>query len=136
MLISCKDYFQYLFVGDNFEVASNVPIAHNAPISCMTYSSLFKMVTIIIIMSRRIEFMQICLCYKVITCCDDSSITFWNLLKGSKFLKVANAHEKEEISACCLDNAEKTLYTAARDGSIKVIKQSIMKVEKITHNKI
>lgn len=67
---------------------------------------------------------------KVITCCDDSSITFWNLLKGSKFLKVANAHDKEEISACCLDNAEKTLYTAARDGSIKVIKQSINKSRK------
>lgn len=44
MVVSCKDYFQFLSIGDNFKIASNVPITHNSPINCIAYSSLFKMV--------------------------------------------------------------------------------------------
>lgn len=45
---------------------------------------------------------------------------FWNIESGSKYVKIAKAHDSEEISTCCLDNAEKTLFTGGRDGTIKV----------------
>lgn len=43
---------------------------------------------------------------------------FLNLLNGKKF-SIPNAHDKEEITYCILDQAQRTLFTGAKDGTIK-----------------
>lgn len=56
----------------------------------------------------------------IITCAEDSTITFWNLLNGRKLFTIANAHDKEEITQCVLDHSERILFTGAINGKIKV----------------
>lgn len=99
MIVTCKDYIAQLIIGENIKIASSVPLSCSSGINCMTYSSVFRM---------------------IITCAEDSTITFWNLLNGRKLFTVTNAHDKEEITQCALDDSDRVLFTGAIDGKIKV----------------
>ncbi|CAF1039524.1 unnamed protein product, partial [Brachionus calyciflorus] len=99
LVITCKDYIAHLVLGENYRLASSVPLTANCAITCMAYSSLFKI---------------------IITCAEDSTITFWNLLNGAKLFTIPNAHDKEEITECTLDRLERNLFTGALSGTIKV----------------
>lgn len=39
---------------------------------------------------------------------------------GSEILKIKNAHGNEEITALNMDDTQRRLFSAARDGSVKV----------------
>ena len=56
----------------------------------------------------------------IITCCEDSTITFWNLVNGRKIFTITNAHDKEEVTKCVLNNSGRILFTGAINGKIKV----------------
>lgn len=102
LVITCKDYIAHLIIGENLRISSSVPLSASCPITCMAYSALFKM---------------------IITCTEDSTITFWNLLNGKKLFTVPNAHENEEITVCALDRSERNFFTGASNGIIKVWKK-------------
>lgn len=57
---------------------------------------------------------------QVITGCEGSVISFWDLLSGRKAQQLAQAHNYEEISCMAMDASEKRLMTGARNGSIHV----------------
>ena len=76
-----------------------VPVTHENPITSMVYSNKFQ---------------------TVVTCTENSEIICWNLLTGKKLITIKNAHENEEITYSCTDKSQRRLFTAARDGTIKV----------------
>ena len=100
LLITCCDYIGVLPIGQNLQLVKQVPVSHNSPISSMAYSDYFRI---------------------VITCTESSEIIFWNIVTNKKILSIKNAHENEEITFCCLDKSQRRLFTAARDGTIKVL---------------
>lgn len=95
--MACKDYLAYIAIGENLKMASSVPLSHNGSVMCALYSSLFKF---------------------VITCSYDSSITFWNLITGKKFISIQRAHGGFEITSMCLDEEQRTLFSGAINGTI------------------
>lgn len=101
LIVTCCDYIGVLPIGQNLKLVKQVPVSHSSPISSMVYSDYFRI---------------------VITCTESSEIIFWNIVTNKKILSIKNAHEYEEITFCCLDKSQRRLFTAARDGTIKVYK--------------
>ena len=99
ILISCNDYIGALPIGETLKLVKQVPVSHESPISAMIYCDLFRI---------------------VVTCTESSEIFIWNVVTGKKSISIKNAHENEEITFCCADKSQRRLFTAARDGSIKV----------------
>lgn len=99
LLVSCCDYIGILPIGETFKMVKLVPVTHNSPISAMIYCDITRI---------------------VVTCTETSDIVFWNINTGKKILSIKNAHENEEITFCCADKSQRRLFTAARNGTIKV----------------
>ncbi|XP_048575994.1 WD repeat-containing protein on Y chromosome isoform X3 [Nematostella vectensis] len=57
---------------------------------------------------------------QVITGCEGSVISFWDIETGNKFLQVPEAHGTEEISCMHLDQKGSRLMTGDRNGAIRV----------------
>lgn len=64
----------------------------------------------------------------VVSACQNSVISVWDLYTGEKIIQAVNAHVREErgievpveITAMCFDEPQRCLVTGARDGSIKI----------------
>ncbi len=98
MIVACRDYLSYIAIGENLKLANSVPLSHNAAVTAVIYSDLFKM---------------------LITASHDSSIIFWNIINGKKFLRIQNAHDTDEITAMCLDEEHRIVFSASINGSVK-----------------
>jgi WD40 repeat protein len=61
---------------------------------------------------------------QVVTGCDSSSIAVWDIDTGSKSIVFSNAHGSEEITCMIFDESCRRLITGARNGTIKVSRQS------------
>ena len=57
---------------------------------------------------------------QVVTACEGSSISFWNLSCGRRAQQLTEAHGSDEISCVTLDSSGSRLMTGARNGSIHV----------------
>lgn len=98
-IICCCDHLGSLPIGETFKLVKQVPITHEISISAMVYCDKFR---------------------TVVTCTESSEIVCWNVITGKKVITIKNAHENEEITCCCTDKSQRRLFTAARDGTIKV----------------
>jgi WD40 repeat protein len=98
-IIGCCDYLGIMPIGETFKLIKQVPVTHENPITSMVYCNKFQ---------------------TVVTCTENSEIICWNLLTGKKLITIKNAHENEEITYSCTDKSQRRLFTAARDGTIKV----------------
>lgn len=68
---------------------------------------------------------------QVITGCEGSVITFWDLNTGRKAQHIAEAHGAEEISCMTMDPSGRRLMTGDRTGNIHVSHRSSIKKRKL-----
>ncbi|KAK6169081.1 hypothetical protein SNE40_020202 [Patella caerulea] len=82
-------------------------LSHNKPVSQILYNTIFKV---------------------VVSACEESVISVWDIETGEKQMQFVNAHTAMEdgfltpleITAMCFDPPLRRLLTGARDGSVKV----------------
>ncbi|KAL5257249.1 hypothetical protein ACHWQZ_G012248 [Mnemiopsis leidyi] len=73
--------------------------SHAKPISCCAYSPQT---------------------HQIMTGCEGSVVTVWDINTGAKMLKLSNTHGKQEITCMSIDTGGKRLLTGARNGNVKV----------------
>ena len=56
----------------------------------------------------------------MMTGCEGSVVTVWDVNTGSKMLQLSNAHGEQEITCMSIDTGGKRLLTGARNGNVKV----------------
>ncbi|KAJ3105690.1 WD40 repeat domain 95 [Phlyctochytrium planicorne] len=60
--------------------------------------------------------------HQVVSGCQNSTVSIWDLASGDKIFQFHNAHGKLEITAMCFDRTGRRLVTGSRDGIVKVVK--------------
>ncbi|XP_065178702.1 WD repeat-containing protein on Y chromosome-like isoform X1 [Sycon ciliatum] len=73
--------------------------SHERPVKCIKYNLKFA---------------------QVITGCEGSTIAVWDLYSGVRQTELKNAHSGLSLTAMALDEANSLLFTAARDGQVKM----------------
>ncbi|GAB1602852.1 WD repeat-containing protein on Y chromosome-like [Argonauta hians] len=99
LLVTCNDYIGQLSLGNTTKNPRTTPITHDSQLCCALYNQFFK---------------------QVVTGCDSSTISVWDIEAGSKAIVFSNAHGNEEITCMKFDTTWRRLLTGARNGTIKV----------------
>ncbi|XP_063445611.1 WD repeat-containing protein on Y chromosome-like [Mytilus trossulus] len=105
-LIIATNHLAVLQKSNEEERAADIE-SHTKPVVCVLYNELFKF---------------------VVSACQDSVISVWDLYTGEKVIHAANAHVREEkgiivpveITSMAFDGPLRRVITGAMDGSIKV----------------
>ena len=61
---------------------------------------------------------------QVVSGCEGGVVSVWDVDSGCQVLRMAECHERNEITAMCLDVTGRRLATGSRAGDIKVGKQT------------
>ena len=56
----------------------------------------------------------------MMTGCEESVVTVWDINTGGRMLKLSNTHGVQEITCLSIDTGGKRLLTGARNGNVKV----------------
>ncbi|KAI9325972.1 WD40-repeat-containing domain protein [Zopfochytrium polystomum] len=58
--------------------------------------------------------------HQVVSGCQNSNVSIWDLASGDKIFQFFNAHGKFEITSMCFDRTGRRLITGSRDGIVKM----------------
>ncbi|XP_055876696.1 WD repeat-containing protein 49-like isoform X3 [Biomphalaria glabrata] len=97
-VVTCNDYIAVLRLGKVESTVDNQEVTHDTQLCSAIYNNFLK---------------------QVVTGCDSSTISVWDIETGSRSLVLANAHGDEEITFLAFDSTDRRLLSGARNGTVK-----------------
>ncbi|KAH9494635.1 hypothetical protein Btru_019804 [Bulinus truncatus] len=98
-IVTCNDYIAALRLGKVVSTSYEQEITHDTQLCSAIYNKFLK---------------------QVVTGCDSSTISVWDIETGNRSLVLSNAHGDEEITCLTFDSSDRRLMSGARNGTIKV----------------
>ncbi|CAL1530117.1 unnamed protein product [Lymnaea stagnalis] len=98
-VVTCNDYIAALRLGKVEENTSHLEVTHDTQLCSAIYNKFLK---------------------QVVTGCDSSTISVWDIETGNRSTVLSNAHGDEEITCINFDSTYRRLISGARNGGIKV----------------